>query len=273
MIDGEDFATFEQQQTEPPAEEAPAAEEPQEELAPEEEEASAPEEGEPAPKPKKTAQERIDEITAARREAERDAKYWRDVAEGRARPPGAEPPAPAAKKAPNPQDYDFGETDPKYIEAIIDHRVNEGLDRVTSKVAQNMHVQAAGRAWEAKQDAARSDFADYDEKVIDGAHNWPCSEVAAEAIRTSDAGPRVAYHLASHPDEARRINGLSPLAQVLAIGKIEAEVSTTPAEAPARTTSAPKPPGTQARGAGGAFAPNAATTDFRQFEAMASRKA
>lgn len=288
MTDGEDFATFEQQQNAPADTAAddgtgaavadtasdPDAQDPADPI--DDSIAADPSDlADPAdvPKPnRKPAAERIAELVRKGHDAEREAKYWRDVAEGRARPPGAEPPSAGAPKAPNPQDYDFGETDPKYIEAVIDYRVEKGLDKVRNGVAQDLHIQAVGRAWEAKQDAARSDLADYDEKVIDGAHNWPCSEVAAEAIRTSDAGPRIAYHLASHPDEARRINGLSPLAQVLEIGKIGASVNPT-ASAPAKTTNAPKPPGNQARGAGGHFAPNAATTDFREFETMANRKA
>ncbi len=286
MADGEDFTAFEQQHNAPPtddaqreanhaataaAEEAARAEAEDEQIV----EEGAEEQGE-VPKPKKTAQERIDEITAARRTAERDAKYWRDVAEGRVKPNGGTPPKEEAK-APNPDDYDLGRSDERYIEAVIDYRVKKGLDEVQGNVAQSLQVQAAERAWEAKQDAARSELADYDTVVqthdpVTGAPKWPCSEVAAEAIRTSDAGPKIAYHLASNPDEARRIAALSPLAQVLEIGKIAASVSTE-AKTETKTTSAPKPPGNQARGAGGVFVPNAATTDFAEFEAMANRKA
>lgn len=283
MTDGEqDFSAFEQQQNEPPASEPPA---------PEDEAHSAPEDGEPpipeAPKPKPTAQDRIDELTRKRHEADRatieanrEAKYWRDVAEGRVKANGG--PAPAKEdKAPNPDDYDFGKSDERYIEAVIDYRVErglkKGLDEVRGGVAQDLQVQASERAWEAKQEVARSEFADYDQKVIQEAlspsrpDGWPCSPDMAEAIRTSDVGGKLAYHLASHPEEARRIVGLNPYAQVREIGRIEASLeSGTP---PVKTTNAPKPPGNQARGAGGAFAADGSTKDFAAFEALANRKA
>jgi hypothetical protein len=283
MADGEqDFSAFEQTVNEPPAADPPApapAPEDGDPPAPEDGDPPAPEGEEDAPKPKQkqTAQERFDELTALRRSAERDAKYWRDVAEGRVKPNGGTPPAKEELKAPNPDDYDLGRSDERYIEAIIDYRVKKGLDEVQGNVAQSLQVQAAERAWEAKQDAARSELADYDTVVqahdpVTGAPKWPCSEVAAEAIRTSDAGPKIAYHLASNPDEARRIAALSPLAQVLEIGKIAASVSTE-AKTETKTTNAPKPPGNQARGAGGAFSTSPATEDFAAFEAMANRKA
>lgn len=268
MTDGEDFTTFEQQQNEPPAAD-PSEPEPAD---PDNGEPPATEgdPAEPEPKPKKTAQERIDEITAKHRTAEREAKYWQDVAEGRTKPNGGTPPKEEAK-APNPDDFDLGRSDERYIEAVIDYRVKKGLDEVRGGVAQDLQVQAAERAWEAKQEAARSEFADYDEKVTNGAHNWPCSPDMAEAIRTSDVGGKLAYHLASHPEEARRIVGLNPYAQVREIGRIEASLeSGTP---PAKTTNAPKPPGNQARGAGGAFTADGSTKDFAAFEALANRKA
>lgn len=272
MTDGEDtsFATFETQvqgdpPADPPAEELPNEEAPAE--VPNEEETPPAE----ASKPKQSAQERIDELTRARREAEREAKYFKDLYEGRAKPNGGPPPA-EEPKAPNPDDYDLGRSDERYIEDVISYRVERGLDKVRGSVAQDLHSQAAERAWEAKQDVARSEYADYDEKVTAGAHNWPCSPDMAEAIRTSDAGGKIAYHLASNPDEARRIVGLSPHAQIREIGKIEATLETAKPEG-TKTTNAPKPPTSQARGAGGTFAPNAATEDFAEFEALAKRKA
>lgn len=272
MTDGEDFSAFEQTVNEPPADPPALVEDLSDPGIGDNGEIILPPEGEePSGKPKKTAQERIDELTAKRREAEREAKYFKDLYEGRAKPNGGPPPAEVAK-APDPKDYDFGSSDEKYIEAVIDFRVKEGLDKAEGRMAQSLHVQAAERAWEAKQDAARSEYADYDEKVTAGAHNWPCTPEMAEAIRTSDVGGKLAYHLASNPEEARRLVGLSPYAQVREIGKIEASLETAKPET-AKTTNAPKPPGNQARGAGGHYAADGSTTDFAAFEALAKRSA
>lgn len=282
-LDTSSFVTIEQGGPEPAAAPAPAIEEPApaaeaaepaideptgepEEGAEEGAEAGDGEpEGEPAPKPKKTAQERIDEITRARREAEREAKYWRDVAEGRVKPEGQQQEAP---KAPNPDDFDMGETDPAFIKAVIAFEVKKGIDEGRQVLAQDLHMQAQERAWEAAQSVARSKFADYDAKVVDGASNWPCTPEMAQAIRTSDAGGEVAYHLASNPEEARRIAALDPFSQVRELGRIEARLeSPPPAKVPAKTaTSAPKPPVNQARGASGQFSVAPDTDDFAAFE-------
>lgn len=278
MTDGESnsFAEFEQQAAAPaaeaPAEVEPVADEPEQ---PGEEESvveEAASEAEQAPKPRKTAQDRIDELTKARREAEREAKYFRDLYEGKAQP--QKEPKDDGPKAPDPNEFDLGDMDPRYLDALVDFRVQQGLDKVQSRVAQDLHLQAGARVWEARQDEARAKFADYDEKVIDGAHNWPCTPEMAEAIRTSDAGGELAYHLASNPEKARRISALPPIAQIRELGRIEAVLTVDPKEpVPVRTTNAPKPPQAQARGAGGHFAPSAATTNFAEFEAMANRKA
>lgn len=292
MTDGTDFAEFEAAQN---AAEAAPEEAPKPESAPADPDAPpvdpdaapAPDD-DPAPadvppaKPKPTVQDRIDEITRARREAERDAEYWKGVAEGRIKPNqqnghDRQPEAPKAAEAPNPDDYEFGATDERYLKAVIDHGISEGikkgLDKVEERVAQDLHIQAEERAWEAKQDSARSKFDDYDDKVVNGADNWPCSREMAQAIRTSDVGGELAYHLASNPDEARRITALDPFSQIRELGRLEARLDA-PAttDSPPVTTKAPKPAEVQARGAGGKFAPNAATENFEEFEAMANRK-
>ncbi len=282
MSDGENnFAEFEAQMAAPaeaPADpvvepaEVEAVDRPEDEVPEDEGEVNPAEPPQDGPKAKKTAQDRIDELTRARREAEREAKYFRDLYEGKAQPQ-RETAKDEGPKAPDPNDFDMGDMDPRYLDALVDFRVQQGLDKVQSRVAQDLHLQAGARVWEARQDEARAKFADYDEKVIDGAHNWPCTPEMAEAIRTSDAGGEVAYHLASNPDEARRIATLAPIAQARELGRIEATLTATPKDPPSvKTTNAPKPPQAQARGAGGQFMPNAATPNFAEFEAMANRK-
>lgn len=271
MIDGDttDFTQFEQANA-VPAETAPV--DPPAEPEPVEPDPADPPADPEAAKPKKDFQSRIDEVTRARREAEREAKYWRDVAMGKVQP---EPKQPEGPKAPNPDDFELGDLDPRYVQAVIAHEVKQGitkgLDEIRGTVAQDTARQAQARVWEARQAEARAEFADYDDKVISGAHNWPCTEEMAEAIRTSDVGGKVAYHLASNPAEAHRIAELSPIAQVREIGRLEARYEGAKSQ-PKPTTSAPTPPKGQARGAGGQFESNASTTDFAAFEAMANRK-
>lgn len=237
------------------------------------------EDDQPPPRKKPGFQERIDELTRARRDAERreherdrEARYWRDVAEGRIKPQNGhdrQQDAPA-DAAPDPMDYDLGETDPAYIKDVIAHEVKRGVDEAAKNMAQAASVQAEERAWEAKQDAARSKFADYDQKVIEGADSWPCSPQMAVAIRTSDAGGEIAYHLASNPDEARRIATLDPISQIRALGRLEGQLTAQseapPSPKPKTATDAPRPPENQARGAGGRFSVSPDTDDFGAFE-------
>lgn len=234
-------------------------------------------------KKRKTAQDRIDEITRARREAEREAKYWRDVAMGKVQPEQNHQ-QPEGPKAPDPNAYEMGDMDPRYQSDLVDYKVEvrlskAGLDNLDEKVAQSLQHQAAERVWEARQDEVRSEFADYDEKVyapdpVTGRAKWPCTQDMAAAIRESDAGGRLAYHLASNPEEARRIAALTPHSQIRELGRLEATLAPASAAKPqAKTaTDAPKPATGQVRGAGGQFSPSPETDDFKAFESTFAAK-
>ncbi len=64
-----------------------------------------------------------------------------------------------------------------------------------------------------------------------------------QAIREDDLCPEVAYHLAQHPDEARRIAALTPLQGVKAIGQLSVRLTpaTVGSGAPPVSTSRAKP--------------------------------
>lgn len=104
--------------------------------------------------------------------------------------------------------------------------------------------QEAQKQWQAiessyaeREDAAMEKYDDYAQVVRNA--NLPISTVMADAIRSSDVGPDVAYYLGTNPKEAARIHGLPALLQVKEIGKIEAKLADNP---PARkTTTAPEP--------------------------------
>lgn len=219
------------------------------------------------PKPKKTAQDRIDELTRARREAEREAKYFRDLYEGK---PQKAAPVEQVDLPPDPLSYDMGDLDPAYVKATIAYEVRRGLDEVRSTVAKDNSIQAQERVWEARQNEARSEFADFDQKVNEGAAkgDWPCSPEMAEVIKTTDAGARLAYHLASNPDEALRIASIADAnSQRWELGMLAGRLNAPSAKPSAKTTTtAPIPPNGQARGAGGQFSVQPDTDDFAAFE-------
>lgn len=236
--------------TDPPAEGEPKTEDP------------------PAPK-KQTAQERIAEVTRARREAERRA----DAAEARLAAldkPKTED-RPITDGEPDPTTFDYGEADPAYIKALARFEARQEFAEQNARQQQNNQIQERDRSWETAQAAARSKYADYDEVVTEGAHEgkWACTPAMSHAIKTSETGPDVAYHLATNPDDARRIAALDAPSQFREMGKLEARLATPPTKEPPKgktATDAPPPPDGAARGAGGKFAVADDTEDFRSFE-------
>ncbi|MCK9513669.1 MAG: hypothetical protein M0R28_20930 [Pigmentiphaga sp.] len=257
---------------------------------------------------KKSVQERINEITRARREAERRAEAAeRELNELRnAKPPAAaeKPAKPAAGKGgdestgaegdaakgpPDPEKYEFGELDSRYIrdlarfEAKAAHDELRELDRQEREQAQAVQQQqAAATKFQQRVEEGSKKYEDFYEKVVIGAEKveWPLSPELGSLIVESDVGADIAYHLATNPDEAAQVFALSPLEQARYFGRIEAkfsaEQSAAPGEdakdetAPAKTPKAP-PPVAPARGSGGRSKISANTDDFASFEAVANQ--
>lgn len=89
-----------------------------------------------------------------------------------------------------------------------------------------------------REEEARSKYDDYQAVVYND--RLAITDAMAEAIRSADNGPDIAYHLGSNPKEAERIAKLSPLLQAKEIGRIEAKLSNEP-PAQKQTTRAPAP--------------------------------
>ena len=214
-------------------------------------------------KPRKpTAKDRIDELTRLRREAERDAEYWK----AKALQPAQEPkpaPQPAATK-PDPEKYEAGEFDPKYIEDLTDWKAEQVVDRKLGQLEQRNRQQDSERSWQSRVEKASETMPDFEEKVLVGGQrgDWVCTSEMADALRASDKGPEIAYHLASDPAEASRIARLSPALQLMELGKLEAKLTQ---PKPKTVTNAPEP-APQARGSGGKFQVNPDTDDFAAFD-------
>lgn len=194
-------------------------------------------------KPK--VQQRIDEITRARHEAEREAAYWRQRAEAASgnkdgKAPSSPNEAPAKPSVDQFQDY------ADYVEALTEWKAEQKVRDVLSardaekaKEAESKVKQTKAEAWEARQAQTRASLPDYDEVV--GLSDLQIAPHVAETLLDSDVGPAVAYHLAKNPDLAERINAMSPLAAAREIGRLESAVAK-PAAAPANTISKAPPP-------------------------------
>lgn len=183
-------------------------------------------------------QKRIDELTAARRQAERDRDFWRSQAETRQAPPAA----------PNPDDY---ASDDDYQQALLDHRIESGINRKLSTEAQQRADQADQQAnsvrdqtYAERMRATAARIPDFAEVV--GKSNLDVSQALVDALKDSEYGPDIAYQLAKNPAEAARLSQMDMRTLDRTLGRMEADLAkTTPAHAPAapaaRTTNAPAP--------------------------------
>ena len=176
-------------------------------------------------------QERIDEITRQRHEAQREAAYWRGIAEA------AQPKeAPAEAEEPKPEAFeDYG----AYVRALAKFEakalVKAELEQQRTRQAQ----EAQATTWQQRAEAAKAELPDFEQVMASS--TAPMSQAMAEAIKGSDIGPKVAYHLAQNPDIATRLSRLDPMAAAREIGRLEASLSVKTEPTPKRITSAPTP--------------------------------
>jgi len=241
----------------------------------EEEETSEEEESEPEekPKPKTRAQERIEELNAKFREAERRA----ELAEARL----AEREKLAEKKEPENTDtseeevvldagpseddldengepkYPLGQFDPKFMKDTIQHaleqdrkaREEEAKQTEAQKAAQ-AEAEALSASWNEKLDPAKERYPDFEEKgqeLIDSFSDLDqdYGEYLTTVLMSMDKGPDVLYYLSNNPEEARSIVNSGAQKATIALGRIEAgflgeETETKPVKQ--KVSKAPTPP-------------------------------
>lgn len=220
-------------------------------------------EGQQPDKPK-SAQDRINELTWKRREAEREAEYWRTKALQSDRQPEPDP-QPAGDGRPDPNNYEYGAADERYIEDLAGFRANQIVDE---RFAQHEARQRTTQALGSFETRAKTAFPDGEPEGLQAFRRIPELPVAvSEVVLNSEAGPKIAEHLGKNTNELRRLSAMPPHLQAYELGNLAARLSGPP---PRKTVSdAPDPPDLTARGAGGRFAPAADTGDFAAFEKMA----
>lgn len=237
--------------------------------------------GDGKPNKGNSVQERMNEMTAARREAERvaeergrEVEYWKGMAEGKK--PAAEAEKPAEDPEPNPEDYEYGEADSRFMADNARWNARDEFRKQQQQANEQAEAATLRNGHAARVAEAAEKYPDYAEKVQASADRgeWPCTQVMALGIMASDVGPDVAYHLASNHAEAARIAKLHPLEQARELGRIEGGFLSKPKEVAPKVDApkAPPPPNHQARGAGGKFEIDDNTSDFAAFEAKYQRK-
>ena len=159
----------------------------------------------------KGAKARINELTRLRHEAERERDFYKGL---------------ASQSAPNsPQgatvepDLDDFENYGDYVKALAKYEV--GQTQQASATQREYIIREA--SWEAKVEATASSLPDY--ATVVGSSEVPISGHVADALMDSDRGPELAYHMATHPEVAERLNRMSPIKAAIELGRLETSLA------------------------------------------------
>jgi chemotaxis protein histidine kinase CheA len=266
----------------------PEAEEPEEETEDEPEE-----EVEPEPKKgKKTAKERIEELVAKNREAERrEAELIRrlEALEAQKEVKAEKPLREAlSDNAPHPDAvdddgepiYPLGEFDPTYIRDLTKFTIAEEtklIEAEKAKKAEAARIEAEQKelsdAWGDKVAKAEEEYPDIRSAITDLADVFVdiepgYGEYLATTIMSSDYGPELMYYLSQNIGEAQKIVASGPAAATLALGRLEARFEKPKTQEQKRNkvpSKAPAPP-KNTRGNQGKFDASPDTDDLEAFE-------
>lgn len=238
-----------------PAQEAvPAPEETPAQEAAAETEGQDPGEDPAAARKENPVQKRIDEITRQKYEAQREADYWRGVAEGRIpreeAPAGHKPQAPSVEEIPGlppkpiyDDRYD-GDYD-AYVEDLAAwrfHRERLITEQEQAETRERETFDGLLSEHNARMEHLRQAKPDFDEVVATA--NVRIHNAIVPEIIGSEKSAEIMYYLATNPEAAARLNSLPVNQQLREIGRIEERL--TPKEAPTpppvkRVSQAPAP--------------------------------
>lgn len=186
---------------------------------------------------------------------ETEAEFYRRIAEERQQAPERLQVA-QGEQPPKRDDFDsyeaFLQADARYMARMEARQMLESERRAQQAQTEHVSAQEQERRFYAQMDKARDAIPDFDE-VMEGASEAPVTQAMRTAIFESDVGALLTYHLAKNPAEAQRIARLSPVAQLKAIGAIEASLQRKPEPQVSKAPAPIKPIG---GGSGGAPDPS-----------------
>ncbi len=201
-------------------------------------------------------QERVNEITRARREAERERDYWREQAQHR---PQAAPSQQHNGEAPPSIEHyqDVGQ----WSQAMTEYAVTQAEARVEARFRgqdQQRSTQQLSDRFDERSRAYEAVNPGFNDRLNELTSNVQFSYPVVEAIGMSDHGPAIADYLSRHLDEADSIARLPPHLAALQLGRIEAKVSTIK---PKPVSKAPNPAPTLGGGAAASRDPERLSID------------
>lgn len=207
-------------------------------------------------KPKTKAQERIEELAAHRRAAEAEAfeaTQRADALEARLaalEAKSAETTPVQVLPEPDPKAFEYGEADPKYLDAVVEHRLSkeraafqtEQEQERTQREQQDRAARYRTKAEKAMVDGKERFGEDY-AKVVNSV-TFP-GQVAMD-ILDSDFGVDISYYLSKNISKLRQLSAMTPAQRARQIGRLEERFSAR-ATAGKKRSNAPQTPGRKAQ--------------------------
>ncbi len=204
-----------------------------------------------------------------------------------------EPAAPIVDpKDPEPQESEFDDYR-KFVQAVARWEIRqekreaaaeaEKTKATDAETAQRTQFHERASTWIQRRDAFAAVTPEFEAKAVPYLDTITANTPIGDVLLESEVGPQMALYLATHPEEAQRIDALPPVSALRALGKLEARFDTptsasaTAAGPAAKTvTTAPAPPTTLASRSATPADPAAAALangDFAAWEEAENRKA
>lgn len=158
-------------------------------------------------------QKRIDEVTAKKYEAEREAAYWRGKAEAN---PAREAPQPEAASLPTLEQFDYDEA--KYQAALTKHIREETEKSLDHKLTQREREQAEHQKNSAAIERLKSGSAKHPDFVA-AVSPINVSEAVRDFLLDNENAASVLYEIGKDDAALARFNSLSPVQQAIELGK------------------------------------------------------
>lgn len=247
---------------------SPAAEQVTSEAAPQ---AAQPADAPDGARPSR-AQERIEELSARERAATEYGEFYRQRFEELQRQQSQQPAAAPAVEQPTPEpDADEFDDPKEYTKAYAawvrteaaketKRAVREAqeaakteAEKALAKAEEEKRLRALNDGFGLRQQSFAEKTADYWDTVRNPALTFFNGDFL-EALKASDMGPQIAYHIAKDPKIVARLAGKSVPQRLAELGRIEADLSR-PAPPP-KVTAAPAPPTPIGGGQGGEVDPS-----------------
>lgn len=224
-------------------------------------------------KPKKVDryQERINELTAARRQAERERDEALKKLEEKSKEPEpteTKEPEQSVNEGPKPTDknedgtdkYPLGEFDPKYQADLVKFTVQKTLDEERAErerqekenaklSAEEKYRATLQETWNEKLETVQERYPDFQTKgeemlsVFEGI-DPAYGQYLTDTLMEMNHGPEVFYYLSNNLEEAQEIVNAGPRRATISLAKLEAQLGgTSTKDSPkVKVTEAPAPP-------------------------------